>query len=121
MTLLYYGASYTKYSHFNNGDNNCGPAFRNLWGYLTLILLIAVSVLLALLIAIYAETVRYKRKNRPHYEPLQHAALPCALAALAVVFYLLIAVSKIGASINELVAIAKYFLTQAQAVAQGRR
>ena len=118
--MLYYGATYTKYSEFNNSDNNCGPGYRYLWGYLTLILLLVLSVFLTLIIAIYAEVIRYKSKNRAKYEPLAHAFIPCILAVFLVIFYIFMAIAKIGSTINELIGIAKFGYTEAEAAAAGK-
>eukprot|EP01036_Dinobryon_divergens_P023765 gene23765-32150_t len=120
LSLLYYGATYTKYSEFNNSDNNCGPAYRYLWGYLTIILLLVLSVFFALNLAIYAEVIRYKSKNREKYEPLAHAFIPCVLAVFLVIFYILMAVSKIGSTINELIGIAKFGYTEQEAADAGK-
>lgn len=119
LSLLYYGATYTKYSEFNNSDNNCGPGYRYLWGYLAIILLLVLSVLFALILAIYAEVIRYKSKNREKYEPLSHAFIPCVLAVFLVIFYILMAVSKIGSTINELIGIAKFGYTEQEAADAG--
>ena len=120
LSLLYYGATYTKYSEFNNSDNNCGPAYRYLWGYLAIILLLVLSVFFALNLAIYAEVIRYKSKNREKYEPLAHAFIPCVLAVFLVIFYILMAVSKIGSTINELIGIAKFGYTEQEAADAGK-
>ena len=118
--MLYYGGTYTKFRNFNGGSNDCQPAFDNLWVYLTLNLLMISTALMALMIAIYAEIIRYKSPNKAKYEPLAHAIVPCILGIFAVFFYLLISFSKIGSSFNALMGIADFDYTEAQAVDAGK-
>jgi hypothetical protein len=115
LTYLFYNGSFEKYSNLNNGNNECHTAFRYVWVYLCFMLGIAATVLAGLFLAVYGEIIRYKSKNKKTYEPLEHTSIPCILGIFAVIFYLLILLSKILSSFNTLEGIAAFDLTIAEA------
>ena len=78
------------------------------------------SVLFALVIAVYAEVIRYKSKNRAMYEPLSHAFIPCVLSVFLVIFYIFMEIAKIGSTVNELIGIAKFGYTEEEAAIAGK-
>ena len=119
LVLLLYGGSYEKYNDFNGGDNNCRPAFSYLWIYLSILVAIGVTVLITVIIGIYAENIRYKSKNKKHYDQLAFTTPPLALGSVAVILYLVIASAKASASGNALQAISDFNLTVDEAGEQG--
>ena len=68
LIMLIYGGTYTKFRDFNDGDNNCKPAFNYLWVYLALNLLAAFTVLVTVSIGAFAERVRYVSRRKKIYE-----------------------------------------------------
>jgi hypothetical protein len=118
LMYIYYESSGYKFDNFNGGDNHCDKANVYVWVYILFVILLASTILIALIIGIYAERIRYKALKK-HYEPLRHTEIPCILAVIAVIFYWLLTVSKITSSLNILNAINNFTLTTMQAAKQG--
>ena len=118
LMYLYYESSTTKFKNFNDGDNHCEKANVYVWAYLVLIMLIAFTMLIATIIGIYAEKIRYKQLKK-HYEPLNHTEIPCFLAVIAVTFYFLLTVSKMTSSLNILNSIDNFNYSEVDAAAAG--
>jgi hypothetical protein len=120
MTLLYYEGDYTKYHNANGGDNKCLTAYRYVWVYLTFLILLAATIFAGLILGLYAENIRYKSKNKKHYEHLDHTEAPRILGILAISFYIMFAVSKMMSSYTELNAINQFNETPLEAVRSGK-
>jgi hypothetical protein len=105
LTYLYYSSSYNKFKDFNHNMNHCSYALNVVWTYQAFILAVCVTVFLGLCIAIYAETIRYKSPNKPHYSHLKYTEAPVFLSGLAAVCYVIFVASKISSAVTELNAI----------------
>lgn len=105
LSYLIYSSSYGKFRSFNGGDNHCHYALTIVWVYQILILLAAVTVFAGIVIGIYAERIRYKSPNKPHYTHLKYTEAPVILCGFAALSYVFFIASKITSSVTELNAI----------------
>jgi uncharacterized protein YneF (UPF0154 family) len=118
LMYIYYYSSYYKFTNFNGGDNHCAKAYGIAWSYILILLLIVLSLVIAAIVGIYAERIRYKTLKK-HYEPLNHTEIPVTLAVLAIMFYLILNISKMTTGFTELNAINNFNLSINQAAAEG--
>lgn len=105
LSYLIYSSSYTKFDNFNNGNNHCHYALRVVWLYNILLLLVAFTVFVGIVIAIYAERIRYKSPNKPHYTHLKYTEAPVVFSVFAGLSYIFFIAAKITSSATELNAI----------------
>jgi hypothetical protein len=108
LTYLMYTGSYSKFRDFNNGDNHCHYALRVAWTYEIFILCLCFTVFLGIIISIYAERIRYKSPNKPHYTHLKYTRAPVVFSALAGVAYIFFIASKITSAATELHAVGNF-------------
>ena len=108
LTYLQYASSYDKFRDFNNGDNHCHYALGVVWLYQILILCVCFTVFLGVVIAIYAERIRYKSPNKPHYTHLKYTEAPVVLSGFAGLAYVFFLAAKITSSTTELRAISNF-------------
>jgi len=108
LIYLIYTSSYGKFNSYNNYDNHCDYALRVAWLYQILILLAAVTVFVGIVIAIYAERIRYKSPNKAHYTHLKYTEAPVILSGLAALAYVFFIASKITSAVTELNGINNY-------------
>ena len=115
VSYLIYTSSYDKFRDFNNGDNHCHYALRVAWAYEILILLVCTTVFIGVILAIYAERIRYKSPNKPAYTHLKYTQIPLMLSGLAAISYVFFLAAKITSSATELAAISNYDVPNSQA------
>lgn len=108
LTYLMYTGSYDKFRDFNNGDNHCHYALRVAWTYEIFILILCFTVFLGIFIAAYAERIRYKSPNKPHYTHLRYTTAPVVFSVLAGIAYVFFLASKITSASTELHAISNF-------------
>jgi hypothetical protein len=115
LSYLLYTSSYDKFRDFNDGDNHCHYALRVAWAYEILILCVCFTVFIGVVIAIYAERIRYKSPNKPHYTHLKYTTAPVVLSCGAGISYIFFLASKITSAATELKAISNFDVPLLQA------
>lgn len=115
FSYLYYSSDSDKFNDLNNGQNRCDEAFRYVWLYLILVLLIALTVFIGALIAIYAEVIRYKSPNKPSYTHLHATGAPVYLSIFGVLCYALFIIAKLVTAVTEMDGVSVYNVDVSQA------
>lgn len=114
ITIMYYAKKYV-FDNFNSGNNNCGDAYKYLWLYITMMLIVIIINFVIFLMGIVAELARQRAPNRKMYRPLQGTAWPIIACSVAALFYFFAIFGKMFSSWTAVDSIRSYDKTVTQA------
>ena len=100
---------------------HCDKAFKVSWAYLSIILAIVLNVALSLGVAIKAEIARHLSPYKKVLQPLEGTIPPVVCCSLAIMFYLIVVVTKVQTSFVALHSIRSYDTSPEEAYELGRR